>query len=97
MSTNEDLEKLSNLYTLQNLMTNLSKNLGFISSGNQGTVITVNGGSLFQLASKYYGNATLWTNIATANGLVDPKLPPGVTLTLVIPNQTKNDDGIYIT
>jgi nucleoid-associated protein YgaU len=93
--TADELEKLSNLYKIQALMIQLGKNLSLISTGSNGKKIIVNGGSLYQLASQYYGDATMWTNIAKANGLVDPKLPDGITLTLFIPITTSNNEGIY--
>jgi len=33
------------------------------------------GGTLYHLAAKYYGDATMWWWIAQANGLLDPILP----------------------
>ena len=47
------------------------------------TTITVNSPNLFNLASQYYGDPSLWTVIAKANNLLDP-IQMG-TLTLQIP------------
>jgi nucleoid-associated protein YgaU len=45
--------------------------------------ITIMGGTLFELASAYLGDATQWNRIASLNGIGDPWLT-GLT-TLVIP------------
>ena len=44
--------------------------------------ITVTGGSLFQIASDYLGDATQWIRIAQLNTLSDPMLQGLVTLRL---------------
>ena len=46
------------------------------------TTITVTGGSLFQIASQYLGDATQWIRIAQLNGLADPMLYGLVVLRL---------------
>ena len=46
------------------------------------SVIVVTGGSLFQIASEYLGDATQWIRIAQLNGLTDPMLQGLVTLRL---------------
>lgn len=46
--------------------------------------ITVAGGDLYRLAAVYYGDATLWTVIAQANGMSDPFFSG--LMTLVIPD-----------
>ena len=50
--------------------------------------VTVTGGSLFQLASVYLGDATQWNRIAQLNGLSDPVLTGLVTLLLPDPDAT---------
>ncbi len=42
--------------------------------------ITVAGGNLFQIASKYLGDATQWIRIAQANNIEDPILVGVVNL-----------------
>jgi nucleoid-associated protein YgaU len=44
--------------------------------------ITVAGGSLYQLALQYLGDATQWARIAEVNGLIDPEISGIVTLQL---------------
>ena len=90
-----NLEQLSDLYILQNLLVQIQINLALIQQGAAGQTIVVNGGSLYQLASQYYGDATAWTTIAKANNLADPMLRAGNTITLVIPAQNTETGGIY--
>lgn len=45
-------------------------------------MIVVTGGSLFQIASAYLGDATQWIRIAQLNALSDPMLQGLVTLRL---------------
>lgn len=92
-----DLNGLANAYILQNLLAQIQDNLNLIQQGAAGTVITVSGGSLYQLASQYYNDATQWTTIAQANGLDDPFLPVGQVIKLVIPSQTKSNTGGVLT
>lgn len=100
MSTEPNNEIASNLntlalmYQLQSILIEMQKNILLISQGANGQIITVNGTNLFVLAAKYYGDATLWTAIAQANGLTDPELQPGVPYTLVIPQITTNTGGV---
>lgn len=91
----DNLIKLTNLYLLQNILLQIQKNLTLIEEGSTGLTITVNGGSLFQLAAQYYQDPTRWTTIANANGLSDPELPPGQPIQLVIPAQSTDSGGIY--
>ncbi len=90
-----DLGRLQKLYTLQNLLYQIRTNIQLITQGAAGKMITVNGANLFVLAAQYYGDASLWTTIAKANGLVDPQVQAGTPITLVIPSQTDNTLGIY--
>ena len=46
------------------------------------TTIAVTGGSLFQVALEYLGDATQWIRIAQLNGLADPMLHGLVVLRL---------------
>ena len=45
-------------------------------------MLVVTGGSLFQIASEYLGDATQWIRIAQLNGLSDPMLHGLVSLRL---------------
>jgi hypothetical protein len=72
------------------LLGRMQVNLGQINSS--GKTVTVGGGNLFDLASKYYGDATAWTHLAKANGITDPQLT-GIT-TLVVPPLAGSDGGI---
>lgn len=54
-------------------------------------IITVVGGSLFQLAAQYLGDATQWLRIAQLNNISDPMLSGPVTLT--IPDTDQNAGG----
>lgn len=88
------LQKLSNLYVLQNLLNQLQANILMIQQGASGVTLTVNGANLFQLAAQYYQDATQWTTIASANGLPpDPFVPAGNPITLVIPSKSNNLSG----
>lgn len=90
-----NIENLSNLYLVQSLLAQINFNLALINQGASGANIIVNGANLFQLAAQYYGDASLWTNIALANDLVDPVVPAGVAISLTIPQQTTDTMGIY--
>lgn len=91
----DNLDKLSNLYILQSLLVQMQTNIALVSQGADGQKITVNGANLYQLAAQYYGDASLWTTIAKANNLVDPFVPSGTAITLAIPAQTNDTQGIY--
>lgn len=94
LTSSQDITTLSLMYQLNNVLAEMYKNIILIEEGAEGQVITVNGGSLFQLACQYYGDATLWTVIAQANGLLDPELPAGTALLLTIPQSGTNTGGI---
>jgi hypothetical protein len=44
--------------------------------------ITLTGGNLFAIAAAQYNDATLWSQIAQANGLVDPVISGTISLTI---------------
>lgn len=46
--------------------------------------LTVCGGTLFDIACRYLGDAALWADIATLNGIDDPWLSELVTLALPV-------------
>ena len=56
--------------------------------------VTVAGGDLYRLALQYLDDATQWTRIAKANGLIDPVITGVVTLTIPPVDPTATG-GIY--
>jgi LysM domain len=86
--------QLSQLYVLQNILIEMQKNIEFIETGQTGQTIYANNINLYQLAAKYYGDATQWTTIAQANGLSDPFIPAGQTVKLIIPSSSSPSGGI---
>jgi hypothetical protein len=80
--------------TLSTSLSTLSTTLNIGQSTNL-TTITVTNPNLPQLAQQYYGDATLWPLIASANNFQD-MLPIG-TFTLVIPPDTTQSSLIPIT
>ncbi len=50
--------------------------------------------TLFHLATLYYGDPTLWTRIARANGLTDPWVGPITTLAIPRPDGRPGAGGI---
>jgi nucleoid-associated protein YgaU len=59
-----------------------------------GSTITVGGGNLFAMAAQAYGDATLWTRIAAANGLTDPWVSGIVTLSIPRAGGRESNGGI---
>lgn len=55
-------------------------------------IIEGSGGNLYQLAAKYYGDATMWWWIAQVNNLTDPMLPVG-PYSLIIPDYDPTTTG----
>ena len=53
--------------------------------------ITINSGSLFALAAKYYNDATMWWLIASVNGLSDPQIT--TPMVLKIPEADRSYHG----
>lgn len=77
-----DFQTLNNLYQMQSLLTNMQTNIYLIDQGAVGQIIQVTNANLFQLAAQYYGDATLWTTIAQANGLHDPVIQVSLEITI---------------
>jgi phage-related protein len=75
--------QLPELYELRSITARMQVNLPLTAAPTSLKSITVGGGDLYTIASQQYGDATRWTDIATANGLTDPVLT-GIN-TLVIP------------
>lgn len=74
--------QLPELYELQSISTRMQANLHLIQSPTSTKTITVGGGDLQRIAAEQYGDATRWTDIASANGLSDPVLTGIQTLTI---------------
>lgn len=87
------MEQLDATYKLQAQLSLISKNLLLINAPPNAQVITVVGGNLYQLAEKYYNDATLWNLIADVNNIADPEIVGQVTL-LIPPINTSQTGGI---
>ncbi len=55
--------------------------------------VAVAGGTLYQVAAQYLGDARQWTRIASLNGLYDPWLPPGVLVLKLPPVSSQAGNG----
>lgn len=75
--------QLPELYELRSICGRMQTNLPLVSMPTSAKTITVGGGNLYAIAAQQYGDATRWTDIASANGLSDPMLT-GIN-TLIIP------------
>lgn len=80
------------LVQILNTANRMQGNLGGIISSQQTRTDTVAGGTLFDLAAKWYGDASKWTFIAQANGLTDPQVT-GVQV-LQIPTTAPATGGV---
>lgn len=95
--------QLSQLYLLQDLLNVMQQNLNLQLDGQPGFSVSQNSGNLFALAAKYYGDATLWTEIANINqntllddnGLINPNITTLISL-IIPPKQTTPSGGIYV-
>lgn len=58
------------------------------------STITVANTTLYHLAASAYGDPSLWTLIARANGLLDPWVDDIVTLEIPRPSQRQPDGGV---
>jgi hypothetical protein len=92
------------LYQTQSILIVMQKNLLLIDGAVNSQITTVAGGNLFDLALKYYGDATQWNIIAEANNLINPFLADATSdnpvsnklITLIIPPKpTRKTGGIY--
>jgi hypothetical protein len=72
----------SALYDMQNVLGRLNKNVQTGQTADGVSTVTQTGGNLYQVAAQQYGDATLWSSIANANGLTDPQLTGINTLTI---------------
>lgn len=66
--------QVANLYQLDAKLQRMQLNLYLIDRAPNAQTVTVTGGNLYALASKYYDDPSLWNVIAQANGLTDPVL-----------------------
>ena len=72
------------LYSLQNVLGRLNKNVQSGQTADGVKTVTLSGGNLYQVASDQYGDASLWSSLASANNLTDPQLT-GIN-TIIIPS-----------
>ncbi len=76
-----------------NMNSRLGRMLNNLGASIPGSLtITVAGGTLFDVAAKHYGDATLWGSIAIANGLSDPIISGARKL--VIPSVPDQNGGV---
>jgi len=76
------------LSQLDAVFSRIDSNLGQVNSSLK--TVSVAGGNLYDLAVKYYGKASSFTTLATANNLTDPELVGVVTLNVA---KDTNDTG----
>ena len=86
------MNQLYSLYEIDALLQGIYNNLALISEGSNGQIINVMNANLYQLAAKYYGDATAWTVIAQANGLTDPYVVGPIQL--IIPSSAISTGGV---
>lgn len=82
LSQADQSTRIPALYSLQNVLSRLNKNVNSGQTADGVRTVTQSGGSLYQVASDQYGDASLWSSIASANDLMDPQLSGINTLTI---------------
>jgi hypothetical protein len=82
LSQADQSTKIPALYNLQNVLGRLNKNVNSGQTADGVRSVTLSGGNLYQVASDQYGDASLWSSIASANNLTDPQLTGINTLTI---------------
>ncbi|MDF7789572.1 hypothetical protein CG435_23455 [Pantoea ananatis] len=82
LSQADQSTRIPALYSLQNVLGRLNKNVSSGQTADGIRSVTLSGGNLYQVASDQYGDASLWSSIASANGLTDPQLTGINTLTI---------------
>lgn len=88
----DSLTKLEQLNQLEDLMASyVIKNYLLIGKAPQAKVVEFYNPNLYRVAVQYYGDANLWTVIASANNLSDPKVDGFVPL--LIPPKPSSDNG----
>jgi hypothetical protein len=82
------------LLTLQGVLSRVSTNIGTIGSASKS--ITVVGGNLYDVAAKYYKDATGWVAISRANPALggDPQINGTQTIALPPTNNAAAADGV---
>jgi hypothetical protein len=82
------------LLQLQGVLSRIGTNIGQIGSASK--TITVVGGNLYDLASKYYKDATGWVGISQANPALkgDPNITGTQTIALPPSNTSASSDGV---
>lgn len=82
LSQADQSTRIPALYSLQNVLGRLNKNVSSGQTADGVRTVTQSGGNLYQVASDQYGDASLWSSIASANDLTDPQLSGINTLTI---------------
>lgn len=82
LSQADQTTRILALYSLQNVLGRLNKNVNSGQTADGVRTVTQSGGNLYQVASDQYGDASLWSSIASANDLTDPQLSGINTLTI---------------
>lgn len=82
LSQADQSTRIPALYSLQNVLGRLNKNVNSGQTADGVRTITQSGGNLYQVASDQYGDVSLWSSIASANALTDPQLIGINTLTI---------------
>ncbi|NIG17427.1 hypothetical protein F3J37_01875 [Pantoea sp. Al-1710] len=82
LSQADQSTRIPALYSLQNVLGRLNKNVNSGQTADGVRTVTLSGGNLYQVASDQYGDASLWSSIASANDLTDPQLSGINTLTI---------------
>lgn len=82
LSQADQSTKIPALYNLQGVLGRLNKNVNSGQTADGVRSVTLSGGNLYQVASDQYGDASLWSSIASANNLTDPQLTGINTLTI---------------
>jgi len=90
-----DLEKLDQLYVLQNILNAyVIKNLLLVGHSDQAVVKTYINPNLYRVAVQCYEDMNYWTVIAKANNLDDPEYKG--TISLLIPPKPAINSGAIL-
>jgi len=87
LSQADQSTRIPALYSLQNALGRLNKNVNSGQTADGVRTVTLSGGNLYQVASDQYGDASLWSSIASANDLTDPQLS-GINMLTIPANPT---------
>ncbi len=90
---------IANLYRINDLLSLMQRNLDLLISETEQNKVFVSFGNLFEFASKYYGDPTLWTALAENNmnsikddnAFINPNID--VLQSLVIPPKPQSSNG----